>query len=69
MHLLSRQTPDAAWLRDEGTGLLEHCADVICSASGHLLGLSVRHLAVDAYFAKRPFVDMVLRYRYTGPSA
>jgi hypothetical protein len=54
MHLLSKQTPDAAWLKDEGVGLLEHYADVVCCASGHLLELSVRHLAVDAYFAKRP---------------
>jgi DDE superfamily endonuclease len=60
MHLRSTQTPDSAWLRDEGTGLLEHYADVVCTASGHLSALSVRHLAVDAYFAKRPFVDMVL---------
>lgn len=60
MHLRSTQTPDAAWLKEEGTGLLAHYADVVCSASGHLAALSVRHLAVDAYFAKRPFVDMVL---------
>lgn len=60
MHLQSTQTPDSAWLKDEGVGLLEHYADVVCSNSGHLSALSVRHLAVDAYFAKRPFVDMVL---------
>lgn len=60
MHLRSLQTPDAAWLKEEGVGLLEHYADAVCTASGHLEALSVRHLAVDAYFAKRPFVDMVL---------
>lgn len=61
MHLRSVQTPDSAWLREEGKGLLEHYAEVVSNNKEHLAAVSVRHLAVDAYFAKRPFIDSVLR--------
>ena len=61
MHLSCAQTPHAAWLKDEGKKLLEHYAEVVCQSKDHLSALAVRHLAVDAYFAKRPFVDSVLK--------
>ena len=61
MHLSCVQTPHAAWLKDEGKKLLEHYAEVVCQSKDHLSALAVRHLAVDAYFAKRPFVDSVLK--------
>jgi hypothetical protein len=60
MHLSSVQTPDAARLRGEVRKLLGHYAEVVLQHKDHLAALAVRHLAVDAYFAKRPFIDSVL---------
>ena len=61
MHLHSMQTPDAAWLKDEGKKLLEHYAEEVYYNKEHLAALGVRHLAVDAYFAKCPFIDSILK--------
>ena len=61
MHLRSVQTPDSPWFRDEGKTLLEHYVEVVYENKDHLAALAVQHLAVDAWFAKRPFIDNVLK--------
>jgi Transposase DDE domain len=53
-------TPDRAERQAKGIDLLDHYSQVISWSSAHLLTLS-RYLTVDAYFAKKEFVDQVRR--------
>jgi hypothetical protein len=61
MHFKAVQTPSSAKLKAQGKSLIEHYAQTITDAKVHLQQLGIRHLVVDAYFAKCTFVDRVVQ--------
>jgi len=57
-HIEAVQTPDTQTLNHVNLTLLDWYAKIICERAGELKTLSL-HLAADAYFSKRPFVDSI----------
>jgi hypothetical protein len=58
-HLDAIQTPDKAEREAKGINLIEHYGQAILWAAPQLTCLSA-YLAVDAYFAKKEFIDRIL---------
>jgi hypothetical protein len=81
--LQATQTPARKVLQERAQSLLEHYISLIHQQYGRLQQLGIGYLAVDAYFAKKEFVDAMrekqlhvvsrlradanLRYLYRGP--
>lgn len=61
MHLQAVQTPSSSKLKEQGQNLIDHYAQTVSAEKVHLQELGIKYLAVDAYFAKRTFVDQVLQ--------
>lgn len=57
-HIDIAQTPDKAQRDAEGIDLLDHYSQVILWSTPHLLTLSP-YLGVDAYFAKKEFINQI----------
>lgn len=57
-HIDVAQTPDKAQRDAEGIDLLDHYSQVVLWSRPHLLTLSP-YLGVDAYFAKKEFIDQI----------
>jgi len=57
-HVDVAQTPDKAEREAKGIDLLDHYSQVVLWSTPHLLALS-RYLGVDAYFAKKEFIDQI----------
>ncbi|MCY7351190.1 MAG: transposase [Cytophagaceae bacterium] len=57
-HVDVAQTPDSQERKDKNIDLLDHYSQVVLWAKPHLASIS-RHLAVDAYFAKKDFIDQI----------
>lgn len=57
-HVDVAQTPSAQERQDKGIDLLDHYSQVILWSRSHLQDLS-RYLTVDAYFAKKEFIQQI----------
>lgn len=58
-HLDAVQSPDKAERTAKDISLLQHYAQIVVWQVAHCQALS-QYLAVDAYFAKQPFIDFVM---------
>jgi hypothetical protein len=59
-HLYANQTPDPLTLKEQDQNLLTYYSYLVKNMSSKVKGLT-KYLVVDAYFAKRYFIDKILK--------